>query len=382
MNSLKDCPIKGKRVLIRCDYDLPLDAQGNITDNRRVVESLPTIQYALTKGAQKIILLAHMGRPKGKVVESLRTTIVAKELTKLLKTPVGKVDDCINVTLPGDRIVLLENLRFHNEEEANDEAFAKLLASHGDVYVNNAFANCHRAHASMHAISKFLPAYAGLNVEDEVKNLKKILEPKAPFVAIIGGAKDDKIEVIESLLPKIDHLIIGGMLANTFLKAKGFNLGASKFSPELLPKAHELMDKAGAKLLLPVDLVFAEKFEKGSATKVLLVDTTDAGSWIGVDIGEKTILAYADVLKKAKTIFWAGPIGVFEIPEFSHGSIKLSALLAGMSNTRVIGGGDSAAAVDASGFSTMMTFISTAGGASLEFVAGKKLPGLEILGYS
>jgi phosphoglycerate kinase len=382
MKSVKECEIRGKRVIIRCDYDVPLSPEGKITDDYRMEASLETIRYVLKKGAQKIILLAHMGRPKGKVVEGLRTKVVAEHLAEMLKTPVGNTSDCLNVQLPSERIVLLENLRFHAEEEANDDGFAKNLASYGDVYINDAFANSHRAHASMHAITKFIPSYAGLALMKEVEHLSKVtFSPKEPYVAIIGGAKEDKIEVIEALLPKLDYLIIGGMLANTFLKAKGHNLGNSKFSPELLPKAHEIIEKAGDKLVLPTDLVFAEKFERGSATKIFPVNSSDIVNWIAVDIGPETLKNYAVHLRKAKTIFWAGPIGVFEIPEFALGSIKLASFIAGLSSTRIIGGGDSSAAADASGFAEFMTFISTAGGASLEFVAGKKLPGLEVLDF-
>lgn len=382
MKTVHDCECAGKRVLVRTDYNVPTDKAGKITDDFKIKESIPTIRLLLERGAIQVILMTHLGRPDGKVVESLRLDEVAKRLSLLMNDRVAKVDECINLPLPPEKVVLLENLRFHPEEEKDDATFAQALAEHADIFVNDAFSVSHRAHASVHAIAKILPSYAGLLLQKESENLAKVtFNPKHPYVAIIGGAKADKIEVINALLPKIDQLIIGGMLANTFLKAKGHDLGASKYSPELIDTAKDIIGKAGNKLILPIDLVFADKFEKGAKIKMERVESTAVAGLIGVDIGSETVLSYTDLLKHAETIFWAGPIGVFEIPEFAEGTKKLCVALAALKSVRVIGGGDSAAAVEATGHALDMTFISTAGGASLEFVAGKKLPGLEVLGY-
>ncbi|MFH1071872.1 MAG: phosphoglycerate kinase [Nanoarchaeota archaeon] len=379
MKKITDFDFKDKRVLMRVDYNVPVDRQNRITDDSRIRASLITLNFLLKKNARQVIIMTHFGRPKG-IDESLRIGFIAQRLSELLSQPVKKMDDCIDITLPPDRIVLLENLRFHKEEEADDEDFAKKLASLGDVYVNDAFGVSHRAHASVHAITKFIPSCAGFLMMAEVENLAKIIDnPKRPFVAVIGGAKEDKIEVIKNLIPKVDHLIISGMLANTFLKAKGCDLGASKYTPELIETAVSLMAQAGDKLVLPLDLVFADKFEAGAKTVIRDVESKDVSGLIGVDIGTKTIACYTELLKKAKTVFWAGPIGVFEIPEFANGTKEIATFLSKLKSTRVIGGGDSAASIEVLGLKDKMTHVSTGGGASLEFVSGMKLPGIEVL---
>lgn len=382
MKPITDADISEKRVLVRVDYNVPVGRDGKITDDLRLRASLPTIRYLLEKGALQIILMTHFGRPEGKVVDKYRVDAIARHLSDLLQDRVAKVDACVNIPLPPERIVLLENLRFYAEEEADDDHFAKLLAKHADLYVNDAFSVSHRAHASVHAIARHLPSYAGLLLQKETVELAKVtFSPKKPFVAIIGGAKADKIEVIYALLPKVDRLIIGGMLANTFLKAKGYDLGASKYTPELIETAKDMLAKGGEKIVLPSDLVFADKFAEGASIKTLPVDSSDVAGLLGVDIGDKTIREYSEILRMAKTVFWAGPIGVFEIDEFFNGTKKICELLSLLPSVRVIGGGDSAASVDKAGCAGKMTFMSTAGGASLEFVAGKKLPGLDVLGF-
>ena len=384
--TVKDIDVAGKRVLVRADFNVPLDDDGHITDDTRIRAALPTIEYLRAKGA-KVILCSHLDRPKGKVVEKLRLTPVAKRLSELLGVEVIKTDDCIGSDVerivatmkPGD-VVLLENLRFHAEERANDPQFAKQLAALADIYVNDAFGTAHRAHASTEGVTHFLPAVAGFLMERELTFLGKALaEPTHPFVAILGGAKvSDKIGVIENLLPKVDKLVVGGGMANTFLKAKGYEVGASLVEDDKLDLAKDLLQRAGEKLMLPVDVVIADAFAADAQHRTVAIDQVPA-DWRILDIGPQSVQQFAQVLKKAKTVVWNGPMGVFEFPAFAEGTIAIAKVLAETDATTIIGGGDSAAAVRQAGLSEAMTHISTGGGASLEFLEGKILPGVAAL---
>lgn len=387
--TIKDVDLKGKRVLMRVDFNVPLDEKLNITDDIRIRAALPSIKYALEKGA-KVILMSHLGRPDGKVVDSMRLTPVAKRLEKLLGKKVIKTDDCIGEAVkktvaemkPGD-VVLLENLRFHAEEEKNDPAFAKELASLGDIFVNDAFGTAHRAHASTEGVTKYLPSVAGFLLEKEIKYLGSAVDnPKRPFIAILGGAKvKDKIKVIDNLLNKVDALLIGGGMAYTFLKAKGKTIGASKLDKDGFDTAKQALDKAAKKnipMLLPVDNVIADKFDAGANTKLVGEDIPDG--WMGLDIGPKTIALFEDKLKTAKTVVWNGPLGVFEMDKFAKGTQEVAKFLAGLKGvTTVIGGGDTAAAMSKFKVDDKMTHISTGGGASLEYLEGRGLPGIDAL---
>lgn len=331
--TIKDVDLKGKRVLMRVDFNVPLDDKLNITDDIRIRAALPTIKYAIDNGA-KVILMSHLGRPDGKVVDSLRLTPVAKSLEKLLGRKIVKTDDCIgdavkntvNAMKPGD-VVLLENLRFHAEEEKNDPAFAKELASLGDLFVNDAFGTAHRAHASTEGVTKYLPSVAGFLLEKEIQYLGSAVDnPKRPFVAILGGAKvKDKIKVIDNLLNKVDALLIGGGMAYTFLKAKGDAIGSSKLDKDGFETAKAALDKAAKKnvpLILPVDHVIADKFDANANSKI--VDGNIPDGWMGLDIGPKTVKLFEDKLKTAKTVIWNGPLGVFEMDKFAKGTLDIS----------------------------------------------------------
>jgi phosphoglycerate kinase len=387
--TIKDIDLKGKRVLMRVDFNVPLDDKLNITDDIRIRAAVPTIKYALDKGA-KVILMSHLGRPDGKVVESMRLTPVAKRLEELLGRKVAKTDDCIGDAVkktvaamkPGD-VVLLENLRFHAQEEANDPVFAKELASLGDVFVNDAFGTAHRAHASTEGVTKYLPSVAGFLLGKEIEYLGNAVDnPKRPFVAILGGAKvKDKIKVIDNLLNKVDALIIGGGMAYTFLKAKGKTIGTSKLDKDGFETAKSALDKAAKKnipILLPVDNVIADKFDAGANTKLVGEDIPDG--WMGLDIGPKTIKLFEDKLKTAKTVVWNGPMGVFEMDKFAKGTEDIAVFLAGLKGcATIIGGGDTAAAMSKFKVEDKMTHISTGGGASLEYLEGRGLPGIDAL---
>ncbi len=387
--TIKDIDLKSKRVLMRVDFNVPLDDKLNITDDIRIRASLPTIKYALEKRA-KVILMSHLGRPDGKVVDSMRLESVAKRLEELLGRKVVKTDDCIGDAVkktvasmkPGD-VVLLENLRFHAEEEKNDPAFAKELSSLGDVFVNDAFGTAHRAHASTEGVTKYLPSVAGFLLEKEIEYLGSAVDnPKRPFVAILGGAKvKDKIKVIDNLLNKVDVLLIGGGMAYTFLKAKGKAIGASKLDKDGFDTAKAALDKAAKKnipMLLPVDNVIADKFDANANTKLVGEDIPDG--WMGLDIGPKTIKLFEDMLKTAKTVVWNGPMGVFEMDKFTKGTEDVAKFLAGLKGcTVVIGGGDTAAAMSKFKVDKLMTHISTGGGASLEYLEGRPLPGIDAL---
>ncbi|NOX96481.1 MAG: phosphoglycerate kinase [Nitrospirae bacterium] len=387
--TIRDVDLEGKRVLMRVDFNVPLDGAGNITDDTRIRAALPTIDYALQAGA-RLVLMSHLGRPKGEVVESMRLTPVARRLSELLGQEVKKVDDCIGTNvkekveaLKVGEVLLLENLRFHPEEEKNDEKFAQELAGLGEVFINDAFGTAHRAHASTEGVARLLPAAAGLLMEKEIEYLGKALEnPAKPFITILGGAKvSDKIGVIENLMDKVDSFIIGGGMAYTFLKAKGKDVGDSLVEEDKVELAGDLLRRAeekGALFLLPFDHIIADGFSEEAAVKVTEGEEIPDG-WKGMDIGEKTREEFSRVLRGAKTVLWNGPLGVFEMAPFAKGTETIARLLAGMEATTIIGGGDTVAAIANLGLSENFTHISTGGGASLEFLEGKVLPGLAAL---
>jgi phosphoglycerate kinase len=389
--TIRDLDAAGKRVFVRCDFNVPLQ-DGKITDDSRIVAALPTIKALLAQGAI-VILASHLGRPDGKVQDSMRLRPVAERLSQLLKIPVpvtgdalgAGTEDAIKRLKPGE-CILLENLRFHAEEEKNDPEFAKTLASYADVYVNDAFGTAHRAHASTEGIAHILPAYAGLLMEKEIEFLSKLMEnPERPFAAIIGGAKvSGKIKVLRNLVDKVDILVIGGGMANTFMLAQGKAVGKSLVEPDRVEDAKAIMESAakhGTKIILPIDVVVAKEVTQGSEYKTLPGEKVPA-SWNIVDVGKLSIDAMRKALEPAKTVFWNGPLGVFEIPAFAVGTKEIARFLAGRAQagaTVVVGGGDSVAAVEQQGLADKMTHISTGGGASLEFMEGKELPGVAIL---
>jgi phosphoglycerate kinase len=395
--SIRDLDLKGQRVFVRVDFNVPLK-NGVIGDDTRIRASLPTIQYALEHGARVVILASHLGRPKGKPSPEFSLKPVATRLGELLKREITFADDCIGdpaaqaiakagAGSPGNagNIVLLENLRFHPEEEKNDAAFAKALASLADLYVNDAFGAAHRAHASVEGITHQLPkAAAGLLMEQELKYLGHALEsPDRPFVAILGGAKvSDKIEVIDNMLGKVDRLIVGGAMAYTFFKSRGLAVGKSLVEDDKLEAAKKITTEAEAKgvtLLLPVDHVVAAKLEAGVPTETLAVGDAAIGDRMGLDIGPATIAAYERAIADAKTVVWNGPMGVFEIDAFAAGTNAVARAVAAVKGTTIIGGGDSIAAVKKAGVTDKITHISTGGGASLEFLGGQILPGVAAL---
>ena len=389
--TIRDLDASGKRVFVRVDFNVPLE-DGKITDDSRIVAALPTIKSLLAQGAI-VILASHLGRPDGKVQDSMRLRPVAERLSQLLKMPVPVTGDALGVGTedaikrlkPGE-CILLENLRFHAEEEKNDPEFAKALASYADVYVNDAFGTAHRAHASTEGIAHILPAYAGLLMEKEIEFLGKLMEnPERPFAAIIGGAKvSGKIKVLRNLVDKVDILVIGGGMANTFMLAQGKSVGKSLVEPDRVEDARAIMESAakhGTKIILPIDVVVAKEVTRGSEYKTLPADKVPA-SWNIVDVGKLSLEAMRKALEPARTVFWNGPLGVFEIPTFSIGTKEIARFLAGRAQagaTVVVGGGDSVAAVEQQGVADKMTHISTGGGASLEFLEGKELPGVAIL---
>lgn len=387
--TVKDIDLKGKKVFVRCDFNVPMDENQNITDNTRIVAALPTIKYLLEQNC-KIILASHLGRPKGEVKPEFSLKPVAKELSKLLGKEVIMANDVIGEdattkaeNLKEGEIMLLENVRFHREETDNDPEFAKKLASMAEVFVNDAFGTAHRAHASTTGIADYIPGVAGFLIEKELKFLgNAINNPERPFVAILGGAKvSDKIGVIDSLLDKVDTLMIGGGMAYTFFKAQGYNVGNSLCEVEKTDLALEAMEKAkskGVKLLLPIDTKIGKEFKPDTESKTV-VWTEIPDGWEGFDIGEKTIEMFKNELKSAKTVIWNGPLGLFEFDQFAIGTNEIAKTLADLDATTIIGGGDSAAAVTKAGLADKMTHISTGGGASLEFLEGKKLPGIECL---
>ena len=387
--TIKDIDLKGKKVLVRCDFNVPMDENKNITDNTRIVAALPTIQYLLEQNC-KLILCSHLGRPKGEFKPEYSLKPVAQELGKLLGKEIIMANDVIGEdaknkakNLQSGQILLLENVRFHKEETDNDSEFAKKLAEMAEVYVNDAFGSAHRAHSSTAGVAQYLPAVSGFLMEKELKFLgNAIANPERPFVAILGGAKvSDKIGVIENLLEKVDTLIIGGGMAYTFLKAQGYEVGNSICELDKLDLATNLMKKAeekGIKFILPIDTKIGKEFKADTETKTVKATEIPEG-WEGFDIGEQTIELFAEELKGAKTVVWNGPLGVFELEPFAVGTNSIAAVLAEIDGTTIIGGGDSAAAVKKAGLEQKMTHISTGGGASLEFLEGKTLPGVECL---
>jgi phosphoglycerate kinase len=383
--TVRDVPIKGKRVLVRVDFNVPLE-NGQVADDTRIRAALPTIRYLLEQGAA-VILMSHLGRPKGQVRDELRMDPVGRRLSDLLGRDVTKLDDCIGPEVesaaaglePG-QILLLENLRFHPEEEANDAAFARKLASLADVYVNDAFGTAHRAHASTAGVAEYLPAVAGFLMERELEMLGQALtKPARPFVAILGGAKvSGKIGVIRSLLSKVDLLLLGGGMANTFLKALGHEVGESLVEDDSLDVAREIVRDAGDRLLLPVDVVVADAFSEDANTQTVGVEEVPP-RWRILDIGPRTVALFEERLSSAATVVWNGPMGVFEFPRFAAGTIALASSLARIQAVTIVGGGDSAAALQQAGLADKMTHVSTGGGASLEFLEGKTLPGVAAL---
>jgi phosphoglycerate kinase len=380
IRTIKDFDFSGKKVLVRTDFNVPLDDRGGITDDSRIKASLPTINEILKQNPKQVILMSHLDRPKGDVIENLRMDKVAQRLEELLEKKVSKLDDCVDIEIPDGQIILLENLRFHKEEKENNEEFAKKLASSAELYVNDAFGTCHRKHASVHAITKFLPSAAGLLVEKEVSIMGKVLEkPERPFIAIIGGVKlETKIPVIENFLKKVDKILIGGAMAFTFYKAMGLGIGKSVLDKEQVGTAKKLLEKAKEKIVLPVDIIAANELSEKASSSVVAHNKIP-NDWMGVDIGPETLEKFSEILKKAKTIVWNGPMGAFEIKEFAHGTNKTAKLLSKLKATTIVGGGDSAAAVKQLGLIEKMTHVSTGGGASLEFLSGKKLPAIEVL---
>lgn len=387
--TVQDIDLKGKKVLVRCDFNVPMDEEQNITDNTRIVAALPTIKYLLENNCA-IILCSHLGRPKGEFKPEFSLKPVAKELTNLLGKEVIMANDVIGedaktkaTNLGQGQILLLENVRFHKEETDNDSAFAKELASMAEIYVSDAFGSTHRAHASTAGVAEFLPAVSGFLIEKELKFLgNAISNPERPFVAILGGAKvSDKIGVIDSLLEKVDTLMIGGGMAYTFFKAQGYEVGNSICELDKLDLAKNLMKKAeekGVKLMLPVDTKIGKEFKPDTESKTVAWTEIPEG-WEGFDIGEETIKQYIEELQKAKTVVWNGPLGLFEFAQFAVGTNSIAKALAEIDATTIIGGGDSSAAVKKIGIEDKLTHISTGGGASLEFLEGKALPGIECL---
>ncbi len=386
--TIKDIDIRGKRVLMRVDFNVPLDGKLRITDDTRIRGALPTIKYALEQDA-KLILMSHLGRPKGRIVENFRLRPVALRLNELLGKKVRALNDCIgpkvkaaSASLKEGEVLLLENTRFHKEEMENDPGFAKELASLGEVYVSDAFGSVHRAHASTVGVAGYLPAVAGFLLEKEIEFLSKVTKsPDKPLALILGGAKvSDKIGVINNMLDKADTILIGGGMAYTFLKAKGKDIGSSKLEADKLDLAKEILSNAassGVEILLPSDHIAADAFSASANSKVVGENIPEG--WIGLDVGPETTENFISALKGARTVVWNGPLGVCEWEPFSQASRKLARFLSASSATTIIGGGDTAAAVAKFGLSDKMNHVSTGGGASLEFLEGKTLPGIAVL---
>lgn len=389
--TVRDIDVTGKKVLVRCDFNVPLDKEtGKITDNRRIRAAIPTIEYLIDHNA-KVILCSHLGRPKGEFNLKYSLKPVAEELSKLLgkevklaKDVIGEDAEKLTSEIKEGEVVLLENVRFHKEEEENDPEFAKKLASFAEIYVNDAFGTAHRAHSSTAGVAEFLPAVAGFLMEKEINFLGTTLEnPERPFISILGGKKvSDKIGVIDNLLEKVDTLLIGGGMAYTFVKAMGGKIGNSICEDDKLELALSLLEKAkqkGVKLMLPVDTRIGKEFDKNTESGIAKINEIPDG-WQGFDIGDETIKLYEDELAKAKTVVWNGPLGAFELDQFAVGTNSIAKFLGNLEGvTTIIGGGDSAAAIEKLGISDKFTHISTGGGASLEFLEGKKLPGVECL---
>jgi phosphoglycerate kinase len=383
--TVKDIDLKGKRVLMRVDFNVPMQ-DGKVTDDKRIKASLPTIKYVLDQGAS-LLLMSHLGRPKGGPAPEFSLRAASEVLSSHLGIPVKMAPDCVGPEVetmakelkPGE-VLMLENTRFHKGEEKNDLELAKQMAALADVYVNDAFGSAHRAHSSTEGVARFLPAVSGFLMEQELEYLgRAVANPEHPYIAILGGAKiSDKIDVVETLLSKADKLIIGGGMANTFLAAKGLDMRDSLVEESSLETAKLILEKSADKLILPVDAVIADKFEAEANSQVVDVDQIPAG-WRMLDVGPKTLELYKRALDGARLIVWNGPVGVFEMPKFAEGTFALAKLLADSGATTVIGGGDSASAVKKAGVAKQMTHVSTGGGASLEFLEGKELPGVAAL---
>jgi len=389
--TIRDFAPQGKRVLIRVDFNVPIE-DGKVKDDSRIRAAVPTIMYLLDRGAA-VVLMSHLGRPKGKVVESMRLRPVAQRLSALLGRPVPITGDPLGIgtrdavaRLKPGQVLMLENLRFHSEEEANDEEYARTLGSYGEVFVNDAFGTAHRAHASTVGVTKYLPAYAGLLMEREIVALSSLLESVAhPFAAVIGGAKvSGKLGVLDNLMDRVDTFLIGGGMANTFLLAQGNSVGKSLLERDLVDDARKILekaDKSGTQIILPADVVVAKEVTRGAEHKTVPVNKIP-NSWSAVDIGPQTIEAFTTALEPAKTVFWNGPLGVFEVPTFGDGTRAIARYLAARAEsgaTVIVGGGDSVAALEEVGLADKMTHISTGGGASLEFLEGRELPGISVL---
>ncbi|MGD8730854.1 MAG: phosphoglycerate kinase [Anaerolineales bacterium] len=383
--TIEDINVKSKRVLVRVDFNVPLEG-GNVADDTRIRAALPTIQYLLDANA-KVILCSHLGRPKGKVVPELSLRPVSERLAQLLGKKVAFASDCVGPdaeqaaeNLEAGEVLLLENTRFHAGEKANDPEFAKKLASLAEVFVNDAFGTAHRAHASTVGVTDYLPAVAGYLMEKEIRYLGDALsDPEHPFVAIMGGAKiSDKIDVVKRMLQMADHVLIGGGLANTFLAASGYDLAESLVEAESLDTAKEILEGAGEKLVLPVDLVVADEFTAEAQTKTVPVDQVPSG-WRALDIGSETVELFKSKLQGVKLVVWNGPMGVFELEPFAQGTFAIAHAIADSGATSIIGGGDSAAAIRKANLTDQISHVSTGGGASLEFMEGKTLPGVAAL---
>lgn len=387
---IDEIDVAGKRVFVRADFNVPLDDSGTITNDNRIRETVPTLRYILDKGGA-VIAASHLGRPKGKPDPKQSLAPVARRLSELLGREVRFAADCVSdeavaqakALKPGE-VLLLENLRFYSEEEKNDEQFARKLAAAAQVYVNDAFACSHRAHASVEAITRFVPVVAGgFLMKKELVNFDKAMHnPERPLAAVIGGAKvSGKLEVLENIIAKVDSLLIGGGMAFTFLKAQGYEIGASLVEDDLIETAKAVMEKArqkGVQVLLPVDCVIAEEVKTGVTTKTVPIKDIPKG-WRGLDIGPATVKAFAEVIARSRTVVWNGPMGVFEIPEFEKGTFAVADIIANAKVMSVVGGGDSVAALKKSGNQSKVTFVSTAGGAFMELLEGKVLPGIKAL---
>ncbi len=388
--TVRDVDLKGKRVLVRVDFNVPIE-NGQITDDTRIRAAVPTIQYILQEQPKAVILMSHLGRPKGGPDPKYSLRPVAPALATLLGKEVQFAEDCVGsvaenavADLPEGGVILLENTRFHPGEEKNDLELAQQMAKLGDVFVNDAFGSAHRAHSSTEGVARYLPAVAGLLMEKEIDYLSTALEsPKRPFVAILGGAKvSDKIAVIEALLDKVDRLLIGGGMANTFFKAKGFAIGNSLVEDEALDTARQLIQNGGDKLVLPVDVVIGDSFNNDANQQIIPIEQGVPAGWAIYDIGPVTVEGFKQQMQGAKTIVWNGPMGVFEMPNFAKGTFAVAQLLADQTRkgaVTIVGGGDSAAAVEQAGAANQITHISTGGGASLEMLEGKALPGVVAL---
>lgn len=387
--TIEDIDVKGKKVLVRVDFNVPMNEEGVITDDRRIREALPTISYLSKKGG-KVILMSHLGRPKGKFNAKYSLRPVAQKLSELLGSNVGLAEDVIGEkvlamtnSLKDGEVMLLENVRFYEEEEKNDAEFSKKLAALGEIYVNDAFGTAHRAHASTVGVADYLPSAIGYLIKKEIDIMGKALTaPERPFVAILGGAKvSDKIGVIDNLIDKVDTLLIGGGMAFTFYKAMGYEIGKSILEADKVELAGEILkkaDKKGVKLLLPVDAVVAPEFKADAPHKTVDAKNIPADE-MGLDIGAETMKIYSEIVENAKTVVWNGPMGVFEMPAFAKGTYTLADAMSKCKGTTIVGGGDSAAAVEQLGFADKITHISTGGGASLEFLEGKVLPGIDVI---